>query len=311
MSSTRPMPKNLSHARFTHTRAVSGCSPLDQPLREAEPVVRRALGQWREHGGQRALHLVAGLVVLAALEDERVARLRQLLHDHRVGEFTALVLHRPSSPQRPRLLLSRAGCSPFSRKNFASSARCFGVRFAGSSAERGADAVGHLRPVELHGRRRQRGGAEAEAADVVIAKLGAMDEPHGERRALRHGQRLADKHRLAREALRRVVAVHRPADSFFGAFAAALAFAFRRLRLIAHDEADLPALLLVVRLGARERRHQRIAHAGRGDLRFERAEHEVARCSRDRGFGSAAWRRAATSSSNPVRVPGSSFVSIS
>ena len=58
---------------------------IDHPLRQAEPVQRRALGQRRQRGGHTHRHLFAGLVVFAALEDEGVARLRHLLHHHRAG----------------------------------------------------------------------------------------------------------------------------------------------------------------------------------------------------------------------------------
>src|SRR5438045_2603561 len=67
--------------------AGQGVGRVDDPSSQAQPVGRRVLGQRRQERGHRRAHLVAVLVVLAAGEDEGVARLLHLLHDHRRRHF--------------------------------------------------------------------------------------------------------------------------------------------------------------------------------------------------------------------------------
>ena len=55
------------------------------PLSEAETILRRARVQFAERCRHDETHFLAGLIILAACEDVRVARLRHLLHD-RDGE---------------------------------------------------------------------------------------------------------------------------------------------------------------------------------------------------------------------------------
>ena len=58
----------------------------DQPLREAQPVVRRA-GRERRKGGRNAgLHSFARLVVCAADQQVRLLPDRVFRHDHHTGE---------------------------------------------------------------------------------------------------------------------------------------------------------------------------------------------------------------------------------
>ena len=59
---------------------------FEQPLREAESIARRVLGERRQAGGDIGLDFVGRGVVLASLEDERLARRGHFEHDHRRRE---------------------------------------------------------------------------------------------------------------------------------------------------------------------------------------------------------------------------------
>ena len=61
----------------------------DEPLRETEAVIRRSRRKRRQRGGHGAGDFAAGLVVLAALEEKSIARLRALAHHHHVGDSRA------------------------------------------------------------------------------------------------------------------------------------------------------------------------------------------------------------------------------
>ena len=56
---------------------------LHQPLREREPIERRAGLERRQHRRHARLHLLGVVAIVAAREHEGLARLLQLRHHHR------------------------------------------------------------------------------------------------------------------------------------------------------------------------------------------------------------------------------------
>ena len=64
-----------------------GMGRVHQPLRQAQPVLRRVLGPGRQNGRNARLHFFAFLVVFAAHQHEGVARFVEFLCDHRGGNL--------------------------------------------------------------------------------------------------------------------------------------------------------------------------------------------------------------------------------
>ena len=60
-----------------------------QPLREAQAIVRQVGGEGRQHRGSARRHLILALIVLAAIENERDRRFGLLLH-HVAGRAAGL-----------------------------------------------------------------------------------------------------------------------------------------------------------------------------------------------------------------------------
>ena len=89
---------------------------LRHPLREAEPISRRALWQRRQALGNARVHRVAALIVLPAPQQERRPLLVRLLHHHRHRRalFARRQLLRQRCPLRrqPRALLGRQAGFP-------------------------------------------------------------------------------------------------------------------------------------------------------------------------------------------------------
>ena len=72
---TRPVPKNICQMRFTATRAVSGCSRIVIHWARPRRLAGAPVGQRRQDGGRAGRDFFGRLRVVAAIEDEGLARL--------------------------------------------------------------------------------------------------------------------------------------------------------------------------------------------------------------------------------------------
>ncbi len=61
-------------------------SRIDEPLRERQTIRRRIVRQREQKRGDAGRDFPAWLIVLATFEEERIARLRLILHDHHAAE---------------------------------------------------------------------------------------------------------------------------------------------------------------------------------------------------------------------------------
>ena len=78
--------KLLPKPVHVHARG-EGMRRVHQPLRQTQAVLRRVLGPGRKNGRNTRLNLLAFFVVLAAHQQEGVARFVEFLCDHRGGNL--------------------------------------------------------------------------------------------------------------------------------------------------------------------------------------------------------------------------------
>ena len=89
-----PTPKSCCQNRLTATRAVNGCSRIDEPVRQVHPRGHAVVVLQRKQKARRvAGDFGAGLVVSSA--DQNIGRswFGSLLHDHRRGKRDDVFIH--------------------------------------------------------------------------------------------------------------------------------------------------------------------------------------------------------------------------
>ncbi len=89
-----PRPNNSCHKRFIVTRAVSGCSWRNQPVRQGEPIRVLDRRERRQRRRCARFHLIAWAMKLAANVDVRGAWLHCLHHHRRTADHRQIFFQR-------------------------------------------------------------------------------------------------------------------------------------------------------------------------------------------------------------------------